>query len=223
MLKQRESFKLRDHLPYALAAVTPFLINDLIDLVIDSQRAWVFWTYIVTYPIPLTAVVLWLRRFGLTTQELGLNRIPFRRLASETLITTGLGFFVTIGIFRYLKMLLPEGLVFVRPDIDEDMLLLGDMTIGLTLVAVTEELVFRGLLLPIFDRWFSSQDLGAISAGLLFALIHWSQGIPVMFATFFVALVFTWRFRVCESLYPLMSAHYFINFLGPFLNWIRFL
>lgn len=48
MLKQKESFKPRDHLPYALAAITPFLINDLIDLVIDSQRAWIFWTYIVS-------------------------------------------------------------------------------------------------------------------------------------------------------------------------------
>ncbi len=218
MSKQGGPFKLREHLPYVIVAVLPFLLNDAIDFIVHSQRSWVFWNYIFTYPLPLVAVALWLHRYGPSPKNIGLSPISLRKLLSESLIASLLGILVTTVVFHYLKIVFPSGSLASRPVLNEEILFIVDLTLGLAFVAATEEVVFRGFLLTIFDRFFGSQDIATTSAAILFALIHWAQGPAVIVTTFFVAIAFTWRRRASDNLYPLIFAHYLINLFSNFMN-----
>lgn len=86
-----------------------------------------------------------------------------------------------------------------------------DLTIGLMLVSLSEETVFRGIVYASLKRRkFSNAGIIFVSA-ILFALIHISSGIPNTLAAAATGAVFMCAYIKTKSLWPVMIAHYLIN------------
>jgi len=132
---------------------------------------------------------------------------------------TILGAFLVLGIDYGLRHLLfwigmADGVYGTAPTIYDPAWVHGfDLTIGLVLVAVAEELIYRvGFVRECEKR---KVPVGAIYfiGTIVFAFAHWGSGLfPVIFAGAF-APVFIWLFRQHGSIWPITIIHYIYNFL----------
>ena len=127
---------------------------------------------------------------------LALGRLCYHGIEAPFATATGMG-----GLFRF-------------PAIDDPTLMWLDLTLGLFVVALSEELVFRKLAL----RWL--EDAGrtplqiiALSA-LAFSLMHWGSGVPRLLYTFAVGLIYMAAYLRLRSLWPLIAAHWLENFIA---------
>lgn len=90
---------------------------------------------------------------------------------------------------------------------------LFDLTVGLILVAITEELVFRKYLRRTLEFLRCSQTSVIWVSSILFGLIHWEAGsASVINAAFFGMLAMLAYYRT-NQLWPCILAHYIVNFV----------
>jgi membrane protease YdiL (CAAX protease family) len=96
------------------------------------------------------------------------------------------------------------------PPINQTWLIVFDLTVGLALTAIAEELVFRRLFLDTFSTRLRSTGLYLLSAAI-FAAIHWSNGVGTVAGAFVVGLMLLWLTRRTASVLPAIAAHFLIN------------
>ncbi len=112
-----------------------------------------------------------------------------------------------------LLTLLPETRLGSIPEIPSNWLQLFDLTVGLALVAITEEVVFRGVLQTRLASFLRSQSSGVMVASVLFSLAHWSNGVGSVMLTCIVGLGFGLCVSGSRSLVPTIIAHYVADLL----------
>lgn len=96
----------------------------------------------------------------------------------------------------------------------EDMVLLSfDMTIGLALVAITEEFIFRYKLNEFLEGWQVSLPLRYLVSALLFCLIHSPQGLISLVETFIWGIVLFYLYQKSRSLHFVVVIHFITNFV----------
>ena len=102
---------------------------------------------------------------------------------------------------------------FAPPVIRDRYLLVLDLTLGIMLVAISEELVFRRLVFSLLERF----GLGKISvlffSSALFALVHITSGLDSLIVTFLHGLIFGAAFYSTGRLSVCIALHYIGNFL----------
>jgi membrane protease YdiL (CAAX protease family) len=90
-------------------------------------------------------------------------------------------------------------------------LYLFDMTCGLALVALHEELVFRKLAAAALERFFRSEVMLVLVSAFIFALYHWWTGFGNMIACFAFGIAAMSCYRRTGSLWPVGFAHYALD------------
>jgi membrane protease YdiL (CAAX protease family) len=98
------------------------------------------------------------------------------------------------------------------PEITSPLFSRIDLTLGLMMTAVCEELVFRGYLFVLLRRFATHPATIVIVSGAAFGLIHWSGGIHRVVATGLIGAIFMMLYIRSRSLHPLIVAHFIINF-----------
>ena len=88
-----------------------------------------------------------------------------------------------------------------------------DLTIGLALVALVEELVFRAWLAAVLERRGVPAAGIVLASAASFALIHWSGGAQVVLVTGLIGAVFMTLYLWHRSLPALALAHFGVNFV----------
>ncbi len=88
-------------------------------------------------------------------------------------------------------------------------------------VAIHEELLFRGLLIPYLRRISGSAVLAVFISTGVFAALHWTQGWVGVVQVFFLGLTFAVFFLRTRSLMPVILAHLAFDMLQ--LQLMRFL
>ncbi|MBF0246696.1 MAG: CPBP family intramembrane metalloprotease [Alphaproteobacteria bacterium] len=101
-------------------------------------------------------------------------------------------------------------------DIESDTFFVFDLTVGLVLVAVSEELVFRYQFMRAFPHDRVAQ-YGLSTA--LFAAIHAPQGVTGLVATGLIGLLLMALYRATRTLAAPIAAHYFVNLI-LFAGWL---
>ena len=88
------------------------------------------------------------------------------------------------------------------------------LTLGILIVAILEEVIFRGLYSTILADRFQNEILVSVLAALVFGTIHWSLGISTMVHTALIGFVFMFGITQTRSVLPTMAAHYAINLIA---------
>jgi membrane protease YdiL (CAAX protease family) len=99
------------------------------------------------------------------------------------------------------------------PEITSPLFARLDLTVGLMLVAVCEEIVFRGYLHAFLRRYTQNAVAIVVVSAAAFGLIHWSGGMHRVLATGLIGAVFMMLYIRTRSVHPLIFAHFFINFI----------
>ncbi len=110
------------------------------------------------------------------------------------------------------------GEVFRYPPIRDPLYYWFDLSAGLFLVALSEELVFRKLA----RQWLEALSFGPVASVLIsavvFGLVHWGGGAGQIAYAAMVGVAYMTAYLVFNRLWLLVLAHWLQNFLvfGPF-------
>ena len=196
-----------------ILASLPFYLNDFSNIFVKDEVTWITLDYSLKL-IPLTFLLYMIKAGNLSLKDLGITGLPPKRFIFWTFFITILGlcfdepgFSIWSEIFPSIKL----GSIPIGQDSPYYML---DMSVGLALVAVAEEVIFRGLAFTALKEKGYSPSAVFIISGLAFGLIHWSAG-PVAIITTAITgsglMVCMWKTR---SILPTIVAHYIINYLS---------
>lgn len=104
------------------------------------------------------------------------------------------------------------------PRIENPTLRWLDLNLGLILVAVSEELVFRWVMLNVIKNHSKNTTLAVLISSIAFGLVHWSSGLTMIIAAFLIGLVFAITYLRSGRILLCITTHYFIDRFGPFLR-----
>ncbi len=191
----------------------PFYVNDFASIYIGNWRWWLFIDYVGLKLFPCL-VAGWLiyskkmsaAQFGLTSQPLPSFLIVFLGVALVGTIIDQNGYASTPGLPGYTPL---GGM----PAITSPAWNWIDLTLGLFMVGVCEELVFRGFM-HTFIRQITDNSIAiVVISALFFGLIHWSQGLQAILITSIIGMVFMIAYLATRSLPAIILAHFAINFI----------
>lgn len=200
----------RDWFFFALV-LAPFYLNDF--LLIGAQDANT--VLAIDYGSRVISLVILFSVSALRSPVFASLRMPPRIWESIgwVLVCTA----VVAGVHAFagglISGLAPHLDLFDFPPIKDNFIRWLDLTLGLALVAISEELIFRSALGSLLRRMaFSPVAVMWISA-VLFAAIHWSGGLGVIATALVAGLLFMWVYQRLGSVIPLITAHFLVDFL----------
>lgn len=194
-----------------LILLAPFLLNDF--AFIALKGGWS--VYAVDYAVRILAlavILLWPAGRAIAFEE-----YPARQRTALAILTV-----IGLTIAGRLLIYLVEApfaawagwtVLFQFPRIQSPAFYWLDLTFGLALVALSEELIFRKFALS----WLRSAGRPdwqiVIISAVLFALVHWSKGLGNISIAFLLGLLYMAAYLKLKRLWPLVYAHWTINFL----------
>jgi uncharacterized protein len=193
--------------------VIPFYLNDFANIFIKDWRLWLFSDYVGVKVVPLV-VTLWLIRskkmrpaeFGLATQSLLSFFVVF-------LIVAFVGTLIDQNGYQLMKKLPGYSSLGSMPVIRNYAWNWLDLTLGLLLVGIVEELVFRGYMHTFLSRFTGNLSTIVAISSVAFGLAHWSLGLHAVLITSIIGAVFMIAYVRTRALPPVMLAHFVINFI----------
>lgn len=202
------------HVLALVLLLSPFYLNDIAGIFIENWRLWLFIDYVGVKLLPLV-IVLWLIRdkrmrpaeFGLTTQSIPSFFIVFLVLALVGTVMDQNG-------YRLLAVFPGYPPLGGMPAIASPAWNWIDLTVGLLLVGICEELVFRGFLHTFISRYTASSCAVVVISSVAFGLIHWGLGLHAVLVTAVIGAVFMITYLRTRSLPAIMLAHFAVNFIA---------
>ena len=200
--------------------VAPFYLNDFIFLRILEKPVLSSWDiglfYSVDYSFRFLGLLLCYLFFGAAGLRLKSSLPPKEK--RDTLIDM-VFFPLVIGVIFYFSDLLFKvfcpatwkSTVFFYPSLDGWALYWVDMTFGLLLVAVSEELIFRRHVYAYFSSLLCSSLLGNFAQAILFGIIHWGHGLANVISATVFGLMAGLFYDKKKYLLPVIILHYLVN------------
>ncbi|MCK5546724.1 MAG: CPBP family intramembrane metalloprotease [Rhodospirillaceae bacterium] len=211
-MNNRESAKsLSGIVMWLIILLSPNFINDLFLLGQPDPIYWLQIDYVTR--LSTFVIVLLVPEFrrvvqsALTMQNANFNWwLGAAAVASATLL-----FDYLIGYRLYLLFGGNDAVLFSYPKISEHWLKLFDLSIGLALVAVAEEITCRGIFKYVLEKFTKNKILIILISSFVFAAFHWSHGPAAMITAFFTGILLMVLYMRAKSLLPPIFAHYIIN------------
>ena len=201
------------HILALILLASPFYLNDFASIFVKDWRLWLLIDYVGVKLFPL-AVALWLIRsrkmraaeLGFTAQGLPSFLAVFLAVALAGTVIDQNGYALIAGLPGYAPL---GGM----PAIASPLWNWVDLTFGLLMVGLSEELVFRGFMHAFIRRYTESPLAIVAISSLAFGLIHWSLGLHAVLITALIGAVFMLAYLRTRSLPALVLAHFAIDFI----------
>lgn len=196
-----------------LLAAFPFYVNDFYNITGPNFLQWLTVDYALVKAVPVCVLGWLLFRRRLSWADLGLKRIPLAEFAIMTVIMTAVGWAVDAYGWPFFQELLPDLSLTSIPFDEASPWYVLDCYLGLALVALLEETIFRGLARTWLEKRFGPGSAVVFSA-LLFGLIHWSQGLHAIVNTAIIGALFSLGVQRNGCVWPQIIAHFIINYVS---------
>jgi hypothetical protein len=189
----------------------PFALNDFANIFIDDFGLWLVFDYASRLIVILAAVLL-VRTGRLGWDELGFRRLSRGSFAFWAVLMSVLGIAMDKLLYQSLTELMPWWKLGSYPIDETHWFYAVDLVLGLVMVAVSEEIVSRGLAASTFGPRIRSRAMFYLLTSLLFGLAHWSHGPGPILATAVIGAAFMFCLRRTGSIWPVIVAHFAVNF-----------
>ncbi len=164
--------------------------------------------YLADYALRITIILLVLWTTGGAVLR-GSIKSPVRAIVVVLIV-----WYATLCVDQLMRFVFPPAPFFVNwlyPIIPDPTLRWGDAIMGIALVAVSEEMVFRYLPAKIgAARGWVTRHIYIVSI-VTFALIHAPQGIAVIFVTVIFGAMAMALYRRHQNLWSPIMAHYLVD------------
>jgi membrane protease YdiL (CAAX protease family) len=191
----------------------PFYLNDFASIFVKAWQAWLAIDYIAVKLLPL-ALIVWLvrsRRLAASTFGWTAQRTP--AFIATFLLAALLGTLIDQNAYRLIEGWPGYKPLGGMPPVTNAAWNWADLTAGLLLVALLEELVFRGAMHSVLSRYTASVPVIIAISALAFGLIHWSLGLHAVLVTGLIGAVFMAIYVRTRSVPALVLAHFVVNFI----------
>jgi len=134
----------------------------------------------------------------------------------RAIVLTAIVFYVELTIFqayRYFQVPDPFFYNHLFPQLEKAWFLYFDLTVGLALVALSEEIVFRYLFAKLWQHRSWSTPSLYIASSIAFGLFHLPQGLALVTFAMVTGFIFMFLYRFTGSLWPVVAVHYLFNLL----------
>jgi len=201
------------YLAVLVVLAAPFYLNDFASIYVKDWRWWLAIDYVAVKLFPL-AVVAWLITSGrMQLAEFGLTVQTTPAFLATFFVAALAGTLIDQNAYDLLKALPGYAPLGAMPVIPNDGWNRFDLGVGLLLVGVMEEMVFRAYAHTVISRYtVSPVAIVAISA-VAFGLIHWSLGLLTVLITAVIGALFMIIYLRTRSAPALMLAHFAVNFI----------
>jgi uncharacterized protein len=187
----------------------PFFLNDFAFMAMETAPRWLA----ADYGSKILALVILFSMAPLRQAVAGTVALP--RATYEAAALTVVAAALIIGADWLLRgpidIEIESWVLFKYPKLDSAVLYWTDVTFGLALTAVSEELVFRGLFARLMAPVIPGAVAMTVASAVFFALIHWSHGVTSLVVAFLAGLALMALYRRTGSLLTAMAAHYLVN------------
>ena len=205
----------------AAIGITPFLLNGVVNSLIYHNALW-YWSFELLTWIVIPGVVFYrvMRTPGLRLADLGYHgAIRTRRhpalLALTCALFAPLCYVVYTRSFAFLEPLFPAQPWFQYESVvpESGMLYLLVVAYFALSAGLVEEFLFRGLLYRALAECRDAAWLFLLISPLLFALIHWEDGVANLLATYVVGVFMALAYLGLRNIWPLVVGHVFTDLL----------
>jgi len=213
------------HLVILAILASIYLLNDFLFMRAKSYGEWLAIDYGSRF-LAIGIILCLIKQKISHPAEFGIKHIPLRQGLLWMLLLTLTGLLIDQAVWRFFEKILPHTQLAAMPKIENPLVEAFDLTFGVTLVAISEEIVFRGYCYAALKDRMSPRLLVPVSA-LLFGLIHWSTGLHAVISTALWGLLPMVAMIRTGSVMPAVIAHYITDLVsqGGFVpeNWFNFM
>ncbi len=204
-----------------------FLLNDFSNIFVGNYIVWLLIDYIFVKIVPLLVIFYLIKNRVCCVSDFGIKKIKIRQFVILTIILSIIGIIIDQVGWRFLERLLPKTQVGHFPIIENPIVNLVDLSLGLVLVGIIEEIIFRGFCFTVLKRCIVRILPAIFISAIIFGLIHWSLGVHAIINCAIWAilpLIVMWK---TGSVIPAIIAHFltdFVAFSGIVPNsWFKFM
>ena len=191
----------------------PFFLNDFANIYVKSWRWWLFVDYTGVKLFPLMVVFGLICSGKMRAAAFGIQAQSLLRFLATFLIVAAAGTVLDQNGYRLIAKLPGYTALGGMPAITSPVWNWIDLTVGLAMVAICEELVFRGFMRTFICRYTKNAYATVAVSSVVFGLIHWSLGLHAVFVTAVIGAVFMAAYLITRSLPAIMLAHFAVNFI----------
>jgi membrane protease YdiL (CAAX protease family) len=191
----------------------PFYLNDFGNMYIKDWRWWLFMDIagVKLFPFLVALWLIYIKKiqpsdFGLTARLEPRSLVVFLVVALIGTVIDQNGY----GLIAKLPAYSPLG---GMPAITNPAWNWVDLTFRLLMVAILEELVFRGYMRIFLRRYTRNSSAMVVISSVAFGLIHWSLGLHAILITSIIGALLMIAYLITQSLPAIMLAHFTINFI----------
>lgn len=192
----------------------PFYLNDLNDLYVKDWRWWLFIDYAAVKLFPLLVLAWLLLRGKIGFPALGLKFPSTPSFLATLFVGAFAAVFIEQNGYLLTQWLFGDPRLPWMPGIVNPVWRWVDLTVGLVMVGIVEEVVFRGYLRLFLSRYTRSAWVVVGISAVAFGLIHWSGGPDKVIVTSLTGAVFMALYLRTRSLPAIMVAHCLANFVA---------
>ena len=196
-----------------LLLAAPFYLNDFASIFVKGWHAWLIIDYSAVKLLPLLLIGWLLHTRRMTAQQFGWVRQSPAAFIVVFVSMTLVGTLLDQNGYRLLDSAGGYRRLGGMPTIDSPLVNWIDLTLGLALVALLEEMIFRGALHSLLARLTGSKVAIVGAGALAFGLIHWSGGLHAVLVTGTIGAIFMAAYLRTRSVQALVLAHFSVNFI----------
>jgi uncharacterized protein len=191
----------------------PFYLNDFTNIYIKDWRWWLFADYAGVKLFPLGLALWFIHGKKMRAAEFGLNTQSPVSAFAVFLIVGLVGTVIDQNAYQLIEKLPGYPSLGAMPEIKSPVWNWVDLTFGLLMVGICEELIFRGFLYTFISRYTKNSYAIVLLSSVAFGIIHWSLGLHAVLVTTIIGAVFMIAYLRTRSLPAIMLAHFAINFI----------
>lgn len=214
-LSERVDHKAENRL-YALVLLLlagPFYLNDFASIFIKDWRLWLLIDYVGVKLFPLLVTLWLLRSKKIRPDQFGLTIQPAPSFLLTFLVVALVGTVLDQNGYALIAKLPGYSPLGGMPEIQSPAWNWVDLTLGLVVVGVVEELVFRGFMHTFIRRYTTNPVALVAISSVAFGLIHWCLGLHAVLMTALISAFFMMAYIKTRSLPAIMLAHFVVNFI----------
>ncbi len=196
---------------YILAAI--YLFNDFVFIFTGTITQYLAADYLFR-AISIVIILYLFKVKIIDISFLKLNKLSVKAFILWSLCLVFIGSAVFFILEEILLKIVPKIYFFNYPKYDGPVGRIVDLTFGLIIVALTEELIFRGYWYSYFKEKTVNNTRIIIISSIVFGLIHWSVGIVPVFTTAVWGVFAMISVIRTDSILPSLFAHYVIDLIS---------
>lgn len=194
--------------------LVPFYLNDFANIYIQDWRLWLFIDYVGVKLFPFL-VILWLiKSKQMRPAELGLASQSMPSCFAVFLVAALVSTVIDQNGYQLIAELPGYAPLGKIPVITDPVWNRIDLTFGLLLVGIVEELIFRGFLHAFISRYTENSFAIVAISSVAFGLIHWSFGLHTVLIASVIGAVYMLAYLMTRSLPAIMLAHFVLDFIA---------